>query len=376
MAMNQLTDHVLEEVTRSQWTDVLDEVLEGEPVARLEYDNMVMSTKLLGRRNRDDRSSTSLVIEPPDPDYSKAILGDRKVVQFYLLYYKDGFEYCVFFPVSFENYIIYNGYPAIVMTVHFPVRKTASVSVVKPNVSDPIRLLWSDGTRQETLLATEVSMDKVVPVAGEIAAGDLPLSSSEYRLELPGAGMIQFKGVVGEDTGQHIKITKIVPQARKKLNHYLEKRFHQTSEKRFQKEVSTIKQRLYSLLDESQGGTKKILFVDDQPDLLLPLMMLLENEGFEIELAENGEIGTKMARTTKPDLIILDVDMPRMNGLSVLKMLRKFIETKAIPILMLTGNASANTVTRAGVHGVSGYISKPYDAADVRRRVLEILEQT
>jgi DNA-binding response OmpR family regulator len=81
----------------------------------------------------------------------------------------------------------------------------------------------------------------------------------------------------------------------------------------------------------------KILIIDDEKDMRTYLGTLFKKEGFEIESASNGEEGIALAKTFKPDLITLDVMMPKKSGLKAYTELRTSTETKDIPIIVLTG---------------------------------------
>ncbi len=80
---------------------------------------------------------------------------------------------------------------------------------------------------------------------------------------------------------------------------------------------------------------KKILVVDDNPDMVMVLSFKLKDEGYEVVTASNGKEGVKKARELKPDLILLDVMMPVMDGTEAAQELRNYPETRAIPIIFL-----------------------------------------
>ena len=83
--------------------------------------------------------------------------------------------------------------------------------------------------------------------------------------------------------------------------------------------------------------TKKVLVVDDEDDAVTFLEAILKKQGFDVISASDGEAGLSKARSESPDLIILDVQMPKLDGFDVFRILRDDEKTKEIPIIMLTG---------------------------------------
>jgi len=87
----------------------------------------------------------------------------------------------------------------------------------------------------------------------------------------------------------------------------------------------------------SESGKKRILVVDDEPDIVVIEQVALEEAGYEVSSANNGEECLKMVAASPPDLIVLDVQMPGKPGFFVLQQLRENLETRAIPVIMVTG---------------------------------------
>lgn len=118
---------------------------------------------------------------------------------------------------------------------------------------------------------------------------------------------------------------------------------------------------------------KRILVVDDEPDMLLAIKMRLEATGYQVLTATDGMEGLNMARREKPDLIILDIMLPKMNGYKVSRLLKFDEEYKHIPIVMLTALAGENDRTTGVQTGADAYITKPFETAqllDTIRRFL------
>lgn len=129
------------------------------------------------------------------------------------------------------------------------------------------------------------------------------------------------------------------------------------------------------------AGKKKILIIDDEPDAIaFSEAMLSELGEFEIETATNGLEGLQKAEKVKPDLIILDVQMPVMNGFQVFKELKKKDATEMIPIVMLTGIAATTGLRYdAKDMGITlgsepeAYIDKPVEPKDFHSTIKSIL---
>ena len=117
-----------------------------------------------------------------------------------------------------------------------------------------------------------------------------------------------------------------------------------------------------------------MLVIDDDPVILKLLHVNFEIEGYTIISAEDGVTGLAWARDRKPDLIILDVMMPGMNGLDVAKTLKTSEATSAIPIILLSAKAQANDVAR-GREVADDYITKPFDPLELLDRVAGFLEE-
>jgi len=108
-------------------------------------------------------------------------------------------------------------------------------------------------------------------------------------------------------------------------------------------------------------GTKKVLIVDDEPDIVETIKFNLELENIQSLTAEDGEQALAMARQEKPDLIILDIMLPKMNGYKVARLL-KFDETyKHIPIIMLTARTQKSDIKLGEETGADEYLTKPFD---------------
>lgn len=118
----------------------------------------------------------------------------------------------------------------------------------------------------------------------------------------------------------------------------------------------------------------KILIIEDDPLISRMYEKIFSFESFEVEVANDGEEGLTKARTLKPTLILLDIMMPKMNGLEVLDKLKVDIDTKSIPVVILTNLAGQNDAETALSKGAVKYIIKSqYEPKQIADMVKEIL---
>lgn len=118
----------------------------------------------------------------------------------------------------------------------------------------------------------------------------------------------------------------------------------------------------------------KILFVEDEPSLQKAISELLTQEGFEIFSAIDGEEGLKMAKKEKPNLILLDLILPKKDGFEVLKELKADSELKDIPVIVLTNLEGMGNVEKALELGATTYLVKAnYELEDVVTKIKDFL---
>lgn len=116
-----------------------------------------------------------------------------------------------------------------------------------------------------------------------------------------------------------------------------------------------------------------ILVGDDDPVVRVAIQRSLESNGYRCRLADDGATTFAMARTEPPDAIILDINMPGMDGFQVLYSLRNVWATRFIPVLMLTASHDRQDVMRGGLLGASDYMTKPFDLETLVTRVDRLL---
>lgn len=116
-------------------------------------------------------------------------------------------------------------------------------------------------------------------------------------------------------------------------------------------------------------GTKKILLVDDSNTVILMEKMILAKGPWEIAVAKDGQEGVEKAAAEKPDLIVMDVMMPRMTGFEACKALRAKPSTAAIPIILVTTRGEQESVRSGFEAGCNDYLTKPIDGAEFLGKV-------
>jgi two-component system, OmpR family, alkaline phosphatase synthesis response regulator PhoP len=115
-----------------------------------------------------------------------------------------------------------------------------------------------------------------------------------------------------------------------------------------------------------------ILVIDDEQDIQKLIQYNLEKEGYQLLFAKTGEEGFELARAKKPDLILLDLMLPGIDGLEVCRMLHASKETRSIPILMLTAKSSETDQIVGLELGASDYIAKPFSVKVLQARIKNI----
>lgn len=115
----------------------------------------------------------------------------------------------------------------------------------------------------------------------------------------------------------------------------------------------------------------KILLIDDHRTILRLLEAILKLRGYELLYAENGRQGMAMARQERPDLILLDVMMPEIDGFKVCRYLKEQAETAAIPVVFLTARGAEDDQEAGRRVGAQGFLTKPF----LSREVLELVER-
>jgi len=121
--------------------------------------------------------------------------------------------------------------------------------------------------------------------------------------------------------------------------------------------------------------TKRILVVEDDPNTARLISYTLEQEGYEVLTASNGIEGLKKAQEEEPELLVLDVMLPGLDGFEVCHRLRSEPRTAALPILMLSAKAQETDIATGIKMGADDYLAKPADPLEVVEKVRTLLQQ-
>ena len=119
----------------------------------------------------------------------------------------------------------------------------------------------------------------------------------------------------------------------------------------------------------------KVLIVDDEEDIVMVLRKRLETKGFEVDFAHESQKGLEKAKQWQPDLIILDVMMPIMNGYQLCRAIKADPKTQSIPVLLCTAKGEESDKFWGKECGASDHIVKPFDNEDLLRKIKDLIAQ-
>ena len=117
----------------------------------------------------------------------------------------------------------------------------------------------------------------------------------------------------------------------------------------------------------------RLLLVDDEPDLVQMVSVRLKAAGYEVSTAYDGQEALEKVRESQPDLMILDLMLPKLDGYKVCRLLNFDERTRAIPILIFTARAQVEDVTLATECGADAYLTKPFEAKMLLAKLQELL---
>ncbi len=122
--------------------------------------------------------------------------------------------------------------------------------------------------------------------------------------------------------------------------------------------------------------TKNLLIVDDEPNAVVPIQFLMEQQGYKVMIAERGEDALDLIYQYKPDLVLLDIMLPGINGFEVCEIIRLNPEYRSIKIIFLTALGREEQIAKGLALGADAYITKPYSNDELVAIVKEVLEET
>jgi len=121
---------------------------------------------------------------------------------------------------------------------------------------------------------------------------------------------------------------------------------------------------------------REILIVDDEPSIVVPIQFLMEQQGYSVLVAENGEDALDVIYKYKPDLILLDIMLPRIDGYEVCEIVRLNPEYRGIKIIFLTAKGREVEIAKGLSLGADAYITKPFSNTELVAKVQELLDNT
>jgi DNA-binding response OmpR family regulator len=119
---------------------------------------------------------------------------------------------------------------------------------------------------------------------------------------------------------------------------------------------------------------KKILIVDDEPNIVMSLEFLMKREGFLVAVAADGEEALARMGEFQPDLVLLDVMMPKKNGYDVCQEIRANTDWSKVKVLMLTAKGRDTEVAKGIALGADAYMTKPFSTKDLAAKVRQLLD--
>lgn len=120
---------------------------------------------------------------------------------------------------------------------------------------------------------------------------------------------------------------------------------------------------------------KKILIADDEQNIVISLEFLMKREGFDVVVANDGEEAVERIRSEHPDLVLLDVMMPKKTGFEVCQEVKADASLAAVRILMLTAKGRDTEVAKGLALGADAYMTKPFSTRELVNKVRSLLEQ-
>lgn len=119
--------------------------------------------------------------------------------------------------------------------------------------------------------------------------------------------------------------------------------------------------------------THRILIVDDEPNIVISLEFLLQKSGFEVGIARDGEQALSQMAAFQPDLVLLDIMLPKLNGYEVCQKIRENREWDRVKVVMLSAKGRELEVSKGMALGADAYVTKPFSTRDLVERVRSLL---
>ena len=119
--------------------------------------------------------------------------------------------------------------------------------------------------------------------------------------------------------------------------------------------------------------SKRILIADDEPNIVVSLEFLMKREGFDVSTAADGEAALAALASGAPDLVLLDIMLPKMNGFEVCQRIRANPQWSGVKVLMLTAKGRDTEVSKGLALGADAYVTKPFSTKDLVAQIRQLL---
>lgn len=119
--------------------------------------------------------------------------------------------------------------------------------------------------------------------------------------------------------------------------------------------------------------SKRILIADDEPNIVISLEFLMKREGFEVQVAADGDAALQAIGAQLPDLVLLDIMLPKKDGFEVCQQIRAHPQWRSIKVLMLTAKGRDTEVSKGIALGADAYMTKPFSTRDLVEKVRQLL---
>jgi DNA-binding response OmpR family regulator len=126
---------------------------------------------------------------------------------------------------------------------------------------------------------------------------------------------------------------------------------------------------------KKKNAKTRILVVDDDPNIMRTLHDRLERNGYDVITASNGKDGLQVALEEKPDVVLLDIIMPIMDGHEMLEALRRQPFGQEPSVIMFTARSQVQDISRANASGIDDYVVKPFDLSELLERIETVIER-
>jgi DNA-binding response OmpR family regulator len=121
---------------------------------------------------------------------------------------------------------------------------------------------------------------------------------------------------------------------------------------------------------------RRVLIIEDEPNIVLSLEFLLQREGYDTASATDADAGLALVRQTRPDVVLLDIMMPKRNGYELCQAIKTDPDLRAIPVIMVSARGQEVEVLKGLELGASAYVTKPFGNAEILEAVRAVLPRT